>query len=204
MKNKCYTIGHSNYKIEYFIEILKKYKINCIVDVRSVPYSKFVPKFNKDILKNYLTENNIKYINLSNELGARKEKEELLFNDGIVNFEKVLLSEEFNIGIMRIEEEIKKDYKLAIMCSEKDPFDCHRFVLIARGLEMNGIEVEHIIDKDNKLKNIELERRLIEKYKIEYGKYDLFKKVKTYEEAIEEGYRRRNNDIGYKNNKEEN
>ena len=34
---EIYALGHSNYPFDKFIEILKKYNINCVVDIRAIP-----------------------------------------------------------------------------------------------------------------------------------------------------------------------
>lgn len=70
---KILTIGHSTHSNEEFLNILKKYKIETLIDVRSYPGSKYVPHFNKETLKNNLAKNNIHYISMP-ELGGRRKK----------------------------------------------------------------------------------------------------------------------------------
>ena len=59
--NRIYTVGHSNYKIEYFIQLLKKNSITAVYDVRSVPYSRYAPQFNQGSIKKYLESAGIEY-----------------------------------------------------------------------------------------------------------------------------------------------
>ncbi|MHA1292798.1 MAG: hypothetical protein ACTSQJ_09050 [Promethearchaeota archaeon] len=35
----CFTIGHSNHQIDNFLQLLKKWNVEYIIDIRSVPYS---------------------------------------------------------------------------------------------------------------------------------------------------------------------
>jgi uncharacterized protein (DUF488 family) len=82
---ELFTVGHSIYEIEDFVKLLQNNNINTIVDVRSTPYSKFAPQYNKELLKQYLKQNAICYIYMGDTLGARYEDKNLLFDDGKVN-----------------------------------------------------------------------------------------------------------------------
>ncbi len=165
---KIFTIGHSTNTIESFIEYLKNYQINTIVDVRSIPYSRFASQFNKEQLSASLKKVNILYIPMGNNLGARYEEDELLFEDGKVNFSKVVATNQFQEGVYRIKTGIEKNYKIALMCSEKNPIECHRFSLISSYLYKKGYNINHIIGNDifnHKL----LQDKLLDYYK-EYQK----------------------------------
>ncbi|MCK5719286.1 MAG: DUF488 domain-containing protein [Thiomargarita sp.] len=146
--NQIFTIGHSTDTIERFIEYLECYQIDTIVDVRSVPYSRFVGQFNQEQLSIFLKKKNIIYIPMGNNLGARYEEKELLFEEGKVDFSKVVTTKRFQEGIDRVESGIKKNYKIALMCSEKNPIECHRFSLVANYLHKRGYLVNHIVGKD--------------------------------------------------------
>ena len=160
---EIYTIGHSILEIDKFISLLKDNNIDTIVDVRSIPYSKFASQFNKETLKHYLKENNIYYIYMGDSLGARYEDRSLLFDDGKVNFKKVQETISFQNGISRLEKGLSKGYKIALMCSEKEAFDCHRFVLISDFLARNGISIKHIYP-DKVVSQEFLEQKLLKKY----------------------------------------
>ncbi len=56
-----YTIGHSRHEFEYFVNLLKKFEINYLLDVRSIPYSKYAKTFNKEQLKSSLFTKRIEY-----------------------------------------------------------------------------------------------------------------------------------------------
>lgn len=187
----CFTIGHSNHSIKDFVTIVKNNHINCIIDVRSSPYSAYSSQFNREYLNDYLKRESIRYIYMGDSLGARYENKNLLFSNGKVDFSKVCLTQKFIDGIKRVIDGLKKGFRIALMCSEKNPFDCHRFVLVSKGLQDEGIEIQHILP-ERIVSNLELEDMLFEKYKI--SKCDLFH---TEKENLELVYKKRNADIGY-------
>ena len=162
--SQIFTIGHSTDTIESFLEHLEHYQIDSIVDVRSIPYSHFVSQFNKEQLSVFLKKKKVVYIPMGDNLGARYEEKELLFEDGKVDFSKVVTTKKFQDGIDRVETGIKKGYKIALMCSEKNPIECHRFSLVSNYLHKNGYVVNHIVGKDifeHKL----LENKLLDYYR---------------------------------------
>lgn len=191
-----YTIGHSIYKIEEFGGLLKQNQINTIVDVRSTPYSKFAPQYNKELLKQYLKQNAICYIYMGDMLGARYEDKNLLFDDGKVNFKKVQETKNFQDGILRLERGIDKGYNISLMCSEKEAFDCHRFGLVAEFLSQQSIQVNHIYP-EKVVSQQELEQRLLKKYDKQIPKIDLFNPNVNLKEQLEKAYKLRNIDIAY-------
>ncbi|QTA83676.1 DUF488 [Desulfonema limicola] len=143
--NKLYTIGHSTHTFDLFINILKNNQIDVVVDVRSIPYSQFADQYNKDNLKLFLKKNGIYYISMGNLLGARYEDKSLLTDDGKVDFEKVVETKLFQEGICRVTDGIRKGYNITLMCSEKNPLECHRFSLISRFLDEQGFDINHIL-----------------------------------------------------------
>ena len=193
----CFTIGHSIYESEAFVSLLKLNKIQWLVDIRSVPYSKHNPQYNKENIKVFLENNGVSYIFMGNLLGARYTNPELFFPDKeIVDFRKVRETIEFKHSIDTLINKLEEGHKICLMCSEKDPFKCHRFVLVSYALVKKGIGVKHILEKEV-ISNKALEERLLSKYKIEHGNPMLFESTKTKETAIEECYVKRNRDIGY-------
>lgn len=93
-----YTIGHSNHTLEKFVDLLQENNITAVADVRSIPYSRFNPQFNRDQLKESLNKKNIKYLFMGKELGGRPDASEY-YNEGTVDYEKVANKEEFRNGI---------------------------------------------------------------------------------------------------------
>lgn len=193
---ELYTVGHSIYEIEDFIKLLQNNNINTIVDVRSTPYSKFAPQYNKELLKQYLKQNAICYIFMGDTLGARYEDKGLLFDDGKVNFKKVQETKNFQDGIVRLERGIEKGYNISLMCSEKEAFDCHRFGLISEFLSKISINVNHIYP-DKIVPHKELEEKLLRKYEKKIPAVDLFNPNISIEEQLNLAYELRNIDIAY-------
>ncbi len=143
-----YTIGHSTNTTEAFDGHLMHTHIDVIVDVRSVPYSRYASQFNRETIAAHLAHKNIRYIYMGNQLGARHSENRLLSGEGIVDFSKVERSDFFTHAIERLYEGIRKGYTIALMCAEKNPLECHRFSLIARHLHQSGCSVSHIVDTD--------------------------------------------------------
>lgn len=161
---KIYTVGHSTHPLDLFHSILKRSQINVVIDVRSVPYSQFANQYNKDNLEPFLKENSIYYIPMGNLLGARYEDRSLLFDDGKVCFDKVTKTKIFNDGIKRINDGLCKGYIIALMCSEKNPLECHRFSLISHFLDEHGYDVDHILP-DKIISHRLLDEKLFEYFK---------------------------------------
>jgi uncharacterized protein (DUF488 family) len=137
------TVGHSSHPLEHFLGLLGEQHIEVLLDVRSSPYSRFAPQFNREALKATLADAAIKYGFLGRELGGRPEADEYYDEDGHVLYGRVAQSQLFMSGIERLERGLG-DYRLAIMCSEEDPTHCHRRLLVTRVLHDRGVEVVHL------------------------------------------------------------
>jgi len=198
INNLVYTIGHSNHPIDYFNELLGAHGINCVIDVRSVPASAYNPQFNKESLSNYLKYNNITYLHFGDEFGARHTEKDLLDDSGKVDFDKVRKSDKFLSGVERLKGGLSKGFTVALMCSEAEPFDCHRFSLISYYLVRNGFIVRHILKDSALIENSELEMRLLKKYDKKIPKPTLFDPViLTETEKLNLAYRLRNMEVAY-------
>jgi uncharacterized protein (DUF488 family) len=192
-----YTVGHSTHQPEYFLELLHTYEVNCIIDVRSVAASAYNPQYNKEPFSNFLKNNKINYFHFAEEFGARHADPDLLDDEGKVDFEKVRKSWNFKNGVEKLWKEIEKGSIIALMCSESEPFDCHRFSMISIALERDGFEVKHIL-KDKTLKsNAQLERDLLKKYDKKIPKPDIFEPNITPDEQLSYAYRLRNKEIAF-------
>lgn len=138
-----YTIGHSNHSIEYFISLLKTYKIETLVELRSIPRSKYASQFNKPNLLYELKKNNIKYIDMGKTLGGRPEDDTVLNIKNKIEFDKIESRDWYKNSINRLIE-ISKNSNIVIMCSEENPEQCHRGYIITHSLLKRKIEVIHI------------------------------------------------------------
>ena len=137
-----FSVGHSTHSIEDFIALLKGHRIDVVADVRSTPFSKFNPQFNKDHLAGALQKAGIKYAFFGNELGARVD-DPSCYVEGKVQYARLATRPEFQNAIARL---IKGavECRIALMCAEKEPLDCHRTILVSEALKKAGCEVSHI------------------------------------------------------------
>lgn len=190
--NILYTIGHSNHKIEDFLGLLKRHGINCIADVRSTPYSHYNTQFNREFLERELQNTNIGYVYLGDQLGARTGDANC-YNGNSVDFECLAKTEQFHIGLKHLTD-ISMKYRVAVMCAEKDPIECHRFILICRNLRNSGFHIIHILSDGSIEDNDKTERRLVKMLKIEPT---LFELSKTQAELIDQAYNQQANNISY-------
>lgn len=186
-----YTIGCSVLSQSDFIRNLKINNINVVADVRSSPYSKVTPQFNREELKILLKKNKILYGDFSKEFGARRE-EPFVYEKRQVSFEKTKQLPIFLEGVQRIKKGLDMGYSIALMCTEKYPLDCHRFSLVARGIyEDTGIECQHILTSGGIKKTSELENEMLKKFNLET---DLFL---DYKARVKMAYKFINEEIGY-------
>lgn len=162
---KLSTIGHSNHSIENFVALLKKHNITAIADVRSYPYSRYLPHFNQVELKKKLREAKIAYVFLGKELGARSSNLGC-YVEGKALYEKIASTKEFSLGLDRLLSGVKK-YNIALMCAEQDPITCHRAILICPHLKDKGLEIQHILKNGSLESHSHLEKRLLRLHKLE-------------------------------------
>jgi len=193
-----YTIGHSNREANELIQILRHYKTQLVADVRSEPYSKYCPQFNKETIKQALANSGIGYIFLGKELGARPEDQNCYIN-GSVSFEKLRISDTFKQAISRLLDEAAKK-SIVLMCAEKDPINCHRAILISRVLEQQGAEVKHIISETEMLDHLSFEKKLLRKFKIQETLFDTESSKKIY---LNEAYEKQEKIISYQEDVQE-
>lgn len=120
------TIGHSNHSMVRFVELLRRHQVTAVADTRSQPYSRHVPQFNQAALAGSLEEAGIRYVYLGAELGGKPARPER-FPGGLLQLMKGAV-----------------DHRIAVLCAEENPENCHRGKLIAPELERYGIAVLHI------------------------------------------------------------
>lgn len=137
------TIGHSTHSLESFVNLLKAHSVGAVADVRSTPYSRYSPHFNRESLRDTLRQHQIRYVFLGRELGARSD-DPTCYENGRVQYQRLARTELFQKGIERVESG-SNAYRIALMCAERDPLDCHRSILVAQALCRNGTPVQHIL-----------------------------------------------------------
>lgn len=140
-----YTVGHSNQSVDAFLDLVRQHGVEVVADVRSAPYSRFVPQFNHRELQAAVREAELQYVYLGRELGGRPEPDSGLIDDeGHAIYGYIAETESFLTGIQRVRDGIDR-YRVALMCSEEDPTECHRRLLVSRVLILDhGIDVRHI------------------------------------------------------------
>lgn len=201
-----FTIGHSNLDIEAFIALLQKHEVTALADVRSHPYSKYLPHFNQTQLKNSLNDRGIRYLFLGRELGARPS-DLICYVAGKALYEKIAATELFSQGIERLVTSVQTD-NIALMCAEKDPITCHRTILVCQHLRSYQLEINHILQDGSLETHQQLEDRLLDLHGLNFYKvvevrqlslFDLLESNNNMskEEATDEAYKRQAKKIAY-------
>lgn len=186
-----YTIGHSNHAIEHFIALLQQHGIRALADVRSTPYSRFHPQFNRERLQASVAAGGIRYVFLGEELGARSKDPACQDQNGRVSYAKLARTPLFRRGIERLQTGMQQ-HRIAIMCAERNPLECHRTFLVARELEKVGVQVTHILHDGALESNRQALRRLATDLKL--ADADLFR---SEEQLIEDVYEKQGQRLGY-------
>jgi uncharacterized protein (DUF488 family) len=141
-----YTIGHGRRTIEDFINLLKKNEIDYLIDVRTFPYSRFNPQYNQKALSATLEKFGIRYVFMGDALGGRP-KDTSCYVDGKIDYDLLREKPYFRDGIERLKTAYRNGNRIALMCSESNPNQCHRTVLIAKVLNSENIPLLHIDEK---------------------------------------------------------
>lgn len=143
MSTAVYTLGHSTHPTTRFIELLKRHGVTAVADVRSRPFSRMNPQFNRDALSKSLESNGLAYSFLGVELGARPQ-DPSCYVQGRARYDLIARTSLFQRGLDRVVRGSSK-YRIALMCAEKDPMTCHRAMLVCRELMTRGFAARHIL-----------------------------------------------------------
>jgi len=138
-----FTIGHSNHSSERFLALLHGTGITAVADVRSVPQSRRWPHFSRARIERWLADAAICYVFLGAELGGRPEDRTLL-REGRPAYDLMAATRSFQNGLDRVLAGAQR-YRIALMCAEREPLDCHRFLLVSRYLHNRGAQLRHIL-----------------------------------------------------------
>lgn len=197
-----FTIGHSTRDIADFADLLARHSVNAIADVRSRPYSRYIPQYNRDDIARELKNRNIAYVFLGDELGARSENPACYENDK-VDFARVKEEESFQRGLARLKDGAGK-YRIALMCAEEDPITCHRMILVTRQLR-DEFAVQHIRgneefrDANHLESNDEAECRLLKLFRGEAIAESLIEdSADNHAREIASAYKKQGKVIAYK------
>jgi uncharacterized protein (DUF488 family) len=196
-KPTIFTIGHSNHSLQEFLDLLRGHGITAVADVRSQPYAR-LEHFNREYLSIELKAAGIEYIFMGQELGARREERQC-YEDNLAPYAKIALLPAFQEGLSRLRQ-FAQERRLAVMCAEKEPLDCHRTILICRCLRGGELEIKHILADGSLEDHASAEKRLVRKMGIERT---LFEPNLTNEQIIERAYDERAHEIAFRANQEE-
>jgi uncharacterized protein (DUF488 family) len=188
-----FTIGHSNIPAERFTALLRLAGVEAIADVRSIPASRFCPWFSAKNLAPLLTAANIDYLFVGDELGGRP-RDPSLYCDGVADYEAMARRPGFQSALDRLLGHASRR-RLCLMCSERDPLDCHRCLLVARALTARGGTIGHILHDGTIEAHASTQRRLLE---VAGEDSDLF--ATGQDERLAAAYRRRTRGVAYRLN----
>jgi len=184
------TVGHSTHDLDHFLQLVTDQDVTAIADVRSVPASRFTPQFNRDALKRSLKKVGVKYVFLGKELGARSDDPNCYVN-GQVQYGRLAQAPAFAEGIERLRKGMGSE-RIALMCAEQEPLECHRTVLVARVLSELGVRIVHIHGDGRLESHPDAMRRLMSIFGLDQD--DLFH---TRDELLGEALSRQEQRIAY-------
>ena len=174
-----FSIGHSNHPFDHFLGLLRQHRVEAAADVRSRPYSRFMPHFSRGALERRLRAEGLGYLYLGAELGGKPVREEA--PAGAADYASRVAEPSFRAGIERLLA-ATGEQRLALLCRERDPLDCHRFHLICRHLRALGPDIRHILPGGTIEPQDATERRLLER--VEAPALPLFE----HDDALERAY----------------
>lgn len=184
-KTRLYSIGHSNHELARLVDLLKSAGITAVADVRSQPYSQRLPHFNRTELEQGLRDHAIGYAFLGRQLGGRPAQRELYDHEGRVDYERVRRTVAFQQGLDLLCRALD-EHTVAMLCSEEDPLDCHRALMIAPALVERGVLPAHLRSDGRVESTADLEERLLRETGVGSGMLDgLFAAMIGSEERAE-------------------
>lgn len=192
---ELFTIGHSTQSWEQFLDRVVRHRIDAVGDVRSSPYSARLPQFNREILERALKSAGLHYVFLGNELGARRSEREC-YVDGIARYDRIARTPAFHSGLDRVRKGVAR-FRLALMCAEKDPLECHRTILVCRELR-SEFDIRHILDDGNLENHPDAEARLLVEERVPAEDFFI-----SREELIARAYERRGEKIAFRESGEQ-
>ena len=177
------TIGHSNHPLDVFMPLLQRHRVTALADVRSAPYSRLHPQFNRESLAGSLRREGIEYVHLGQALGGRSD-DPACYENGRVRYDRVAGTETFRRGLERVVQGAA-DHLIVLLCAEREPLECHRTLLVARALDERGIEVAHIHADGGLESHTEAMDRLLQLFNLN-ADGDLFRTAQPREELVAE------------------
>ncbi|MDE0521358.1 MAG: DUF488 domain-containing protein [Boseongicola sp.] len=174
------TVGHSNHDLEFFVGLLDAHCVTALADVRSLPYSRFNSQFNREQLAESLKGSGIKYVYLGRELGGRSD-DRSNYERGRIRYDRLANTTRFRDGLERILRGAE-DCRIALMCAEQEPLDCHRMLLVGHELDRLGVDVAHILPDKSSESHADAMDRLLAKFGLD--EYDLINRDEPREARV--------------------
>jgi uncharacterized protein (DUF488 family) len=156
----AFTVGHSNHDAARFLALLREAQITAVADVRSAPFSQRYPQFNRPDLEYLLRQEEIHYAFFGDTLGGRPRQPSAYDPDGRVNYERVRAMPHFQKAIESLCRS-GAEQRIALLCAEEDPLDCHRGLMIAPALVERGVQPQHLRGDGSTETTDEMEARLL-------------------------------------------
>jgi uncharacterized protein (DUF488 family) len=191
---RVFSIGHSNHPWPEFLHLLEMHDVRLVVDVRSVPSSRRYPWFAKTRLADALKEAGRSYHYLGDRLGGRP-KDSICYAGGAIDYGRVAATPAFRSGLDELAG-LARQHRLALMCAEREPMDCHRTILVCRHLAPLGFDIQHIHGDGRLETQDEFETRLIKATNAEAG--PLFEAMEEPQLAIQLAYNRRGRKMAFR------
>jgi uncharacterized protein (DUF488 family) len=163
---RLFSVGHSNLDLDRFIALLQNNGVTAVADVRSSPYSRRLPHFNRDSLECKLHDHEIRYVFLGDLLGGRPASPDLYDEEGRVVYEQVRETAAFRRGIEQLLQGLE-DHRIAMLCSEEDPLDCHRGLMITPALVEHGVAPLHLRKDASVETTAAMEQRLLQETRLD-------------------------------------
>ena len=179
-----FTIGHSNHPREHFMALLRMNEITAVADVRSKPFSRRHPHFGQPTLRKALEDAGIAYIFLGESLGGQPT-DPALYRDNVPDYERMASTDGFQRALDRVLDEAT-GHRLALMCAEKEPLECHRFLLVSRHLALRDARITHILGDGSTEEHERTVRRLLAVTRLDAG--ELFGAARVPEDVIARAY----------------
>ncbi|QQO07892.1 DUF488 domain-containing protein [Breznakiella homolactica] len=196
MVDTVYTIGYSGFSLDAFIQTITARGISLVIDVRSQPFSRYYNEYNRENLEKVLSRCRIHYRSYAAELGGKQTDRRYYTAGTYFDFERYAQSESFAAGFEKVKQSLERGYSISLMCAEKDPFNCHRAIMIARVFHEAGFKVIHLLPDNKEMTQEDIEERLLARYFPAPEQPVLFESAMNREEALILAYRKRNEDMG--------
>ncbi|MBB6053902.1 DUF488 family protein [Armatimonas rosea] len=159
---EVWSVGYGNRSRDEFFRLLERYEITHLVDVRTMPYSRRMPDFNREELERQAARYGIRYLHMGEELGGRPSDPSCYDSQGHVVYQLVEQAHFFRRGITKLLKAAEhSDRRVCMMCSELKPQDCHRTKLIGQHLWQKGVALRHISESGALLEQAEVMRRIM-------------------------------------------